>query len=768
MRSLRSVCLLTIFLSAIAFARSNPRPLINQPLVPESATPGSGEFTLTVNGSGFSSGAVVHWNGSPRTTEVISSSQLKATIGAADVAKAGTASVTVVNPTPGGRTSTPVYFLITQPSSSVAMAAHPNTFRSGPVVTGDFDNDGKFDVVVGHIDDKGNWVISLFRGNGDGTFKKPINTVIPGNMAGIVALGTGDFDGDGKLDLALEWEYESALGTIVLLNNGDGTFRGGSDSWSLSGLGAFADLSGDGMPDAVTVYPNNPQASVLLGSGGGDFEFSQYLDISQLSNVDVAAIGDFNGDGNLDIAIPGGGQVLIFLGKGDGTFPQEGVSYSTGDGDNLVTADVNGDGKLDLVMGGCVLIGKGDGTFTQGKCAGNWTWTQVADFNGDGKLDLVGMAVDSQYKQTIYIALGNGDGTFQRPIAFDAGTAFDGGVLFAAGDFKGDGKLDLVVPDWKGSSLFLQTVASVSPNSLSFGNVDMGAKSKPQTVTLKNIGSSALKIDGIKITGEYSDDFVEANNCGTSLPAGSSCKIRVTFTPKAEQKFDASFQVNYAGEGGPQVVPLSGNGVAGVSVSLTPSKLTFPVQLVGTTGSAKLATLTNTGSVAVTISKISATAPFSQTNNCPSSLGAGASCQIQVSFKPTVKGLASGKLSVADDAPGSPQTVALSGIGTEVELSPIAVNFAGQKVGGKSAPVPVELTNKGTTTLSISQITVSGKDAGDFSQSNNCGHSVPAGGSCTIKVAFKPTAKGRRAANVALSDDGGGSPQGIPLSGTGT
>src|SRR5579863_5091894 len=132
MRSLRSVCLLTIFLSSVAFAHSNPIPLINQPLVPESATPGSGGFTLIVNGTGFSSGAVVRWNGSPRTTEVISSSQLKATIGAADVAKAGTASVTVVNPGPGGGTSTAVDFLITQPSSSVAMAAFATS--AAPIV----------------------------------------------------------------------------------------------------------------------------------------------------------------------------------------------------------------------------------------------------------------------------------------------------------------------------------------------------------------------------------------------------------------------------------------------------------------------------------------------------------------------------------------------------------------------------------------------------------------------------------------------------------
>jgi hypothetical protein len=226
--------------------------------------------------------------------------------------------------------------------------------------------------------------------------------------------------------------------------------------------------------------------------------------------------------------------------------------------------------------------------------------------------------------------------------------------------------------------------------------------------------------------------------------------------------------VSYQGFGGPQFVTLSGTGVQVASVSLTPAKMTFPTQVIGTTSSAQTATLTNTGSLAVNISKISATTPFSQMNNCPSSLTVGGSCQIQVSFKPTAKGLASGKLSVSDDATGSPQTVALSGTGTVVALSPIGVNFGDQKVGTKSVPVPVRLTNTGKTSLSISQIAITGTDAGDFSQTNHCGKSVPAGGSCTIKVAFKPAATGQRSAKLAVSDDGGGSPQGISLSGTGT
>jgi hypothetical protein len=178
--------------------------------------------------------------------------------------------------------------------------------------------------------------------------------------------------------------------------------------------------------------------------------------------------------------------------------------------------------------------------------------------------------------------------------------------------------------------------------------------------------------------------------------------------------------------------------------------------------------LKNTGSTTVTISKISATAPFSETNDCPESLTEGQSCDIQVSFTPTAKGSASGKLSVTDNATGGLQTVALSGTGTVVELLPIGVTFGDQKVGTKSAPVPVKLTNDGKTSLSVSQVRISGADEEDFSQTNNCGSSVPAGGSCTIKVVFKPTVTGQRSAKLTISDDGGGSPQAVTLSGTGT
>jgi hypothetical protein len=108
------------------------------------------------------------------------------------------------------------------------------------------------------------------------------------------------------------------------------------------------------------------------------------------------------------------------------------------------------------------------------------------------------------------------------------------------------------------------------------------------------------------------------------------------------------------------------------------------------------------------------------------------------------------------------------GTGTIVKVSPLSINFGSQAVGTTSPAVPVTLSNKRNVTLNISAIQVTGANAGDFAQTNNCGNSLPAGESCKIKVTFTPTAQGARSADLSITDDGGGSPQIVPLAGTGT
>jgi hypothetical protein len=170
----------------------------------------------------------------------------------------------------------------------------------------------------------------------------------------------------------------------------------------------------------------------------------------------------------------------------------------------------------------------------------------------------------------------------------------------------------------------------------------------------------------------------------------------------------------------------------------------------------------------VNISNIGTTGPFPENNNCPPTLPAGNACQISVQFAPTTRGFAKGKLSVSDDAQGSPQTVALSSEGMVVRLSPRGINFADQKVGTKSSPVPVEVINVDSNPVNISQIVIGGADASDFAVLSKCGASIPPHGHCTVKVTFMPTKQGQRSATLDVFDDGGGSPQKALLSGNGT
>jgi hypothetical protein len=138
-----------------------------------------------------------------------------------------------------------------------------------------------------------------------------------------------------------------------------------------------------------------------------------------------------------------------------------------------------------------------------------------------------------------------------------------------------------------------------------------------------------------------------------------------------------------------------------------------------------------------------------------------------VTFTPTDKGVVKGTLSVTDNALGSPQVVKLSGAGTEVKFSPTGIRFGNEKVGTKSVPIPVTMSNLGPSSVSITQIGFKGTDPKDFTQTNNCPNTLPPQGQCTITVTFTPTAKGSRSADLHVSDDDPG-PQIVPLSGNGT
>jgi len=215
---------------------------------------------------------------------------------------------------------------------------------------------------------------------------------------------------------------------------------------------------------------------------------------------------------------------------------------------------------------------------------------------------------------------------------------------------------------------------------------------------------------------------------------------------------------------------LSGQAaISAPSVALSPTSLTFSTQAIGTTSAAEIVTLTNVGTAPFTIGGISITGTnagdFAQTHTCGGSLAGGASCSISVTFKPTVPGTRTAALSVSDTAAGSPQQVALGGIGTTAKLFPTSIYFGSVTVGTTSSARTVTLTNVGTTTLTITGIAITGTNAGDFAQTHTCGSSLAAGASCSISVTFKPTATGLRTAALSVSDNAAGSPQTVVLTG---
>ena len=202
-------------------------------------------------------------------------------------------------------------------------------------------------------------------------------------------------------------------------------------------------------------------------------------------------------------------------------------------------------------------------------------------------------------------------------------------------------------------------------------------------------------------------------------------------------------------------------------MSLSPANLTFASQTVGTTSAAQAITLTNTGTAALSISSIAASGNYAQTNTCGTSLAVNASCTISVTFKPTSAGTLTGGITLTDNAASSPQAVSLTGTAVAVavpavSLSPTNLTFASQTVGTASAAQAITLTNTGTAALSISSIAATGI----YTQTNNCGTSLPVNASCTISVTFKPTATGTWTGVIMLTDNAASSPQSVSLTGT--
>ena len=300
-----------------------------------------------------------------------------------------------------------------------------------------------------------------------------------------------------------------------------------------------------------------------------------------------------------------------------------------------------------------------------------------------------------------------------------------------------------------------------TPASMAFGNQTVNTTSGVQAVTLTNSGAATLTIGSISITGANASSFAQTNNCGATLAAGAGCNIALTFAPTTVASFSAVVAVTDNANGSPQTVALSGSGTAAPApvAVLTPSSLSF-TGAAGTTSAAQTVTLSNTGSVPLTITGITAPSSplmglFNETSNCGASLAAGSSCTISVTFSPAIAGNVTGNLLVTDNATGSPQMVTLTGTGVNPPgptFTPSTLAFGNQVVTTTSAPLAATLNNTGADTLVIDGglPTILGAGAASISATTNCPSSLAPAATCSVSAVFTPSSLGAYSLSIQM------------------
>jgi hypothetical protein len=312
---------------------------------------------------------------------------------------------------------------------------------------------------------------------------------------------------------------------------------------------------------------------------------------------------------------------------------------------------------------------------------------------------------------------------------------------------------------------------SLSSYTLLYGNVAVG-QNAVLTSVLSNTGGGALDISSVVIGGTNAGDFTQSNTCGTTVQAGGTCTFTVTFTPVAVNQRSSTLTISdNVTSGATQMITLSGTGTQ-PTVQL-PATLNFNSVVIGSSTSNNV-TLMNGGNGTLNISGIAISGvnahDFTESNTCGTQVLPFANCTITVTYAPTVLGAESASLLVTDNAPNSPQSVALSGTGTAPALTftPDPAAFGNQTVNTTSSGLPITITNSGTATVTISSLTITGTNASNFTIAQSCGQFVlTAGNSCTATLKFTPTSMGAFSAFLTVTSNAPGSPANIPLTGTG-
>jgi len=317
------------------------------------------------------------------------------------------------------------------------------------------------------------------------------------------------------------------------------------------------------------------------------------------------------------------------------------------------------------------------------------------------------------------------------------------------------------------------SVASSAP-SVTFPAILVGTVTAPEAVILTNTGSVPLSL-GIATTGTNANLFSQTNDCASPLAAGASCAISVTFGSTVGGGYSAMLALTDNAGSGSQAISLSGTAnypASAVQLSATSLSLSTAA---GTTTATVPVTITNTGSASLTLTGIGLTgtnaSSFSESSSCTGSLAQNASCSVSISFSPAAIGAYTAALSIADDASGSPQIVALSGTAPTNPAPQISVATSlslTQPAYSTGPPQIVTVTNSGSAPLTVSGITLTGTDAADFTQTSTCGTSLAPDGTCNVSVTLAAYLARSYSAALQIATNDPNSPSTVTLNGTGT
>lgn len=339
--------------------------------------------------------------------------------------------------------------------SFLPAVSYPSGLDPYAVKTASLRNNGITDIVAANGNSD---TVSVFLGNGDGTFRPKVDYATSGSPDGILL---ADLTGDGTLDIVTS--NFDGNNVSVLIGNGDGTFQTHQDFAAGAGGSSvvLGDFNGDGVPDLVTADYFDNTVSVLLGNGDGSFQAP--IHYATPAGPVTVVVADFNGDGSDDVAVATQGAAPDFQGRvsvflnNNGVFAPR-VDYLAGlRSDDVAVGDFNNDGQPDLVVPNSlsnsvsVFLGNPDGTFQaalNSPLAGKPTQVAVADFDQrDGNADV---AITLQQTNQVAVLLGNGDGTFGDPALFAVGNH---PIAIATGDFNGDGYPDVVTTNSNGNDI---------------------------------------------------------------------------------------------------------------------------------------------------------------------------------------------------------------------------------------------------------------------------------------------------------------------------